>query len=146
MTEKETLLLAGGVAVAAWLLTRKPSKTATSSAAQLAAQQSAQQQAQLAAQQAAGGQSSQTAAILAGLGQGIGSALAGIGSLTGGGSGTNKQNGGTYSYESTAVVDEYEAMPEYMYGESTTGGASGAWSGAAYGGAAGYDDGSIGVD
>ena len=145
MTEKETLMLAGGVAVAAWLLTRKPSKTTTSSAAQLAAQQSAQQQAQQQARQAAGG-SSQTAAILAGLGQGIGSALAGIGSLTGGGSGTNKENGGTYSYESTAVVDEYEAMPEYMYGESTTGGASGAWSGAAYGGAAGYDDGSIGVD
>lgn len=144
MTEKETLMLAGGVAVAVWLLTRKPSKTTTSSAAQLAAQQSAQQQAQLAAQKAAGG--SQTAAILAGLGQGIGSALQGIGALTGGGSGTNKQNGGTYSYESTAVVDEYEAMPEYMYGESTTGGASGAWSGAAYGGAAGYDDGSIGVD
>lgn len=145
MTEKETLMLAGGVAVAAWLLTRKPSKTTSTSAAQLAAQQSAQQQAQQQARQAAGG-SSQTAAILAGLGQGIGSALAGIGSLTGGGSGTNKQNGGTYSYESTAVVDEYEAMPEYMYGESTTGGASGAWSGAAYGGAAGYDDGSIGVD
>lgn len=138
MTEKETLMLAGGVAVAAWLLTRKPSKTTTSSAAQLAAQQSAQQQAQLAAQKAAGGQSSQTAAILAGLGQGIGSTLAGIGALTGGGSGTNKQNGGTYSYESTAVVDEYEAMPEYMYEDSTTGGASGAWAGAS-GGAYGED-------
>lgn len=136
MTEKETLFLAGGVALAAWLLLRKPTKQSGAAASVTAAQLSAQQQA---AQQALrGGQTSQTGAILAGLGQGLGSVLAGVGALTGGGSGTNKQNGGSYSYESTAVVDEYENLPDTMYADSDTGAASGAWAGSS-GGAYGAD-------
>lgn len=127
MTEKETLLAVGGVAVA-WLLLRKktaaPVNQGALAAQQLAAQQLAAAQAQ---QTARGTTASQAGAIAAGIGQGLGSLLKGIGALTGGGSGTNKENGGTYSTESTAVVDEYEAMPETLPDN-------------------GYDDSSYGVD
>lgn len=122
MNEKETILLVVALA-AGFILLRKPKSGTTSATA--TAQLAAQQQAQLAAQQAAasaarGGTTSaqQAGAIAAGIGQGLGSLLAGIGALTGAGSGTNKENGGSYSYESTKIVDEYEAIPEY-YTESS---------------------------
>jgi hypothetical protein len=117
VTDKETFLLVGA-GFFAWMILRRPRTPATGTqltAQQLAAQQLAatQQAAMPAANNYAG-----AGQLAAGIGQGLGSLLQGIGSLTGAGSGTNRENGGNYSYESTAVVDEYDAMPEYYYESS----------------------------
>ena len=133
MTEKETLLTIGGV-FAAWLLLRKktpsvPKVNASSAQAQAAAQLAAAQ-----AQAAARGGASGAGELAAGIGAGLGSLLKGISSLSGAGSGTNKENGGNYSTENAQVVDEYANTPETMYDNAGTAADSSAWAGAASGG------------
>lgn len=115
MNEKEILIFAA-VGVGLFILLKKKPATSTTLLAQ---QQAAAQAAALAAanNKAMPGANG-TGALVAGIGEGLGALLKGIGSLTGGGSGTNKENGGNYTYEPAKVVDEYDIVDSgYSAGE-----------------------------